>query len=90
MGSSDFCCEEQLKKFSTVEFLIDALTNSAEKSEYCQELPRKGIRTNFFYIVDLTKISLANISADDNGAYLKSRINNKSYFYDNDQVTTVH
>ena len=90
MASSDFCCEEQLKKFSTAEFLIDVLTNSPEKSEYYRELPPKGIRTNLFYITDLTKTSLANISADDIGAYLKSRITNKSYFYGNNQVITVH
>ena len=78
MASSDFCCDKQLKKISTAEFLIDVLTNSPEKSEYCRELPPKGIRTNLFYITDLTKTSLATISADDNGAYMKSRITNRS------------
>ena len=76
MTSSDFCCEEQLKKFSIAELLIDVLTNSPEKSEYYRELPPKGIRTNLFYITDLAKTSLANISTDDNEAYLKSRITN--------------
>ena len=90
MASSDFCCEEQLKKFSTAEFLIDVLTNSPEKSEYYRELSPKGIRTNLFYITDLTKTLLANISADDIGAYLKSQITNKSYFYGSNQVVTVH
>ena len=90
MASSDFCCEEQLKKFSAAEFLIDVLTNSPEKSEYYRELSPKGIRTNLFYITDLTKTLLANISADDIGAYLKSRITNKSYFYGSNQVVTVH
>ena len=61
--------EEQLKKFSTAESPIDVLTNSPEKSEFYRELPLKGIKTNLFYITDLTKTSLANISADDNGAY---------------------
>ena len=56
MASSDFYCEEQLKKFSNAEFLTDILTNTPEKSEYYQELPPKGIRTNFFYITDLTKL----------------------------------
>ena len=90
MASSDFCCEEQLKKFSTAKFLIDVLTSSLEELEYYRELPPKGIRTNLFYITDLTKTSLTNKSADDNGAYQKSRITNKSYFYGNDQVITVH
>ena len=40
--------EKQLKKFSTTEFLINALTDSPEKSEYFREIPTKGIRTNFF------------------------------------------
>ena len=82
--------EEQLKKFSTTESPIDVLTNSPEKSEFYGELPLKGIKTNLFYITDLTKTSLANISADDNGAYLKSRITNKKLFSGNDQVITVH
>ena len=82
--------EEQLKKFSTAESPIDVLTNSPEKSEFYRELPLKGIKTNLFYITDLTKTSLANISADDNGAYLKSRITNKKLFSGNDQVITVH
>ena len=90
MASSDFCCEEQLKKFNTAEFLTDVLTNSPEKPEYYRELPPKGTRTNLFYISDLTKTSLRNISADDKGANLKSRITNKSYFYGNDQVIKVH
>ena len=78
MASSDFCCEEQLKKISTAAFLIDVITSSPEKSEHYQELPPNGIRTNLFYITDLTKTSLATISADDNGAYMKSRITNRS------------
>ena len=90
MASSDFCCEEQLKKFSTAEFLIDVLTKSPEKSEYYRELPPKVIRTNLSYITDLAKTSLTNIRANNNGAYFKSRISNKSYFYGNDQVITVH
>ena len=82
--------EEQLKKFGTAESPIDVLTNSPEKSEFYRELPLKGIKTNLFYITDLTKTSLANISADDNGAYLKFRITNKKFFSGNDQVITVH
>ena len=82
--------EEQLKKFSTAESPIDVLTNSPEKSEFYRELLLKGIKTNLLYITDLPKTSLANISADDNGAYLKSRITNKKFFSGNDQVITVH
>ena len=54
------------------------------------ELPPKGIRTDLFSITYLTKTSLVNISADDSGAYSKSRITNKSFFYGNDQVITVY
>ena len=50
----------------------------------------KGIRTNPFYITNLTKTSLADISADDNGAYLKSPITRKSYCHGNDHVITVY
>ena len=90
MASSGFCCEKQLKKFSTAEFLIDVLTKSPEKSENYRELPPKGIRTNLSYIIDLAKTSHTNIRANDNEAYFRSRISNKSYFYGNEQIITVH
>ena len=38
----------------------------------------------------MAKTSNANIRADNNGVYLKSRITKKSYFYGNDQVITVY
>ena len=84
--------EKHLKKFSTAEFLINALTDSPEKSEYFREIPPKGIRTNFFYIANsaIPLSSLADINADDNGGYLKSRIIIKPYYYGNDQINTVH
>ena len=84
--------EKHLKKFSTAEFLINALTDSPEKSEYFREIPPKGIRTNFFYIANsaIPLSSLADINADDNGAYLKSRIIIKPYYYGKDQINTVH
>ena len=74
--SSSPIIKDQLKKFSTVEFQTDVLTNSSEKSDSYRELPPKRIRTNLFYITDLAKTLLANISTDDNKAYLKSRITN--------------
>ena len=64
------------EKISTVEFQTDVLTNSPEKWDSYRELPPKRIRTNLFYITDLAKTLLANISTDDNEAYLKSQITN--------------
>ena len=84
--------EKQQKKFSTAKFLINALTDSPKKSKYFREIPPKGIRTNFFYTVNsaMPLSSLADINADDNGAYLKFRITIKPYYYGKDQINTVH
>ena len=55
-------------------FLIHVLINDPERSEYFKQFPRKGIRTNFFFIADISKPSISNINAGGNGAYLKYRI----------------
>ena len=56
--------------FSSAQFLINALTNDPSRSEYYRSSPPKGMRTNYFYITDS---SMADVTADDNGAYLKTR-----------------
>ena len=82
--------EEQLKIVSSAEFLINALTKSPETSEYFRKVPQKGIRTNFFYICDLSEVNLADISADDNGSYIKTRKTKRTYSYLNGQINTAH
>ena len=65
------------------------LTNDPESSEYFRQFPLKGIRTNFFFITDISKTSISGINADDNGAYLKSRNTSKFYYCDNDRTSIV-
>ena len=83
---SEFCNEEQVKKFNSADFIIQVLRNNPEKSEYYRESPPKGIRTNSFFICDISKTNLADVTADDNGAYIKTRNTTKIYFCDNDQI----
>ena len=57
-------------------------TNDTKKSEYFRQSLLKGIRTNFFFITDISKTSISDINAGDNGAYLKSCNTNKFYYCD--------
>ena len=58
---------------SSAEFLIDTLCTNPHNSEHYREEAVKGIRTNYFYIIDLEKTKLSDVCADDNGAYIKCR-----------------
>ena len=78
-----------MKQIASADFLIHVLTNDPERSEYFRQSPPKGIRTNFFFITDISKTSISDINADDNGAYLKSRNTNKFYYCDNDRTSIV-
>ena len=49
----------------------------------------QGICTNFFFITDISKTSIPDINAVDNGTYLKSRNTNKFYHCDNDRTNIV-
>ena len=49
------------------------------RSEFYLEDAPKGIRSNFFYITCVTKCSMSTITAEDNGAYLKTRNTTKLY-----------
>ena len=75
--SPQFSTEDQMKKIVHADFLIHVLTNDPGRSEYFRQSPPRGIRTNFFFITDISKTSISNINADDNCAYLKSRNTNK-------------
>lgn len=80
--------EDHTKKFSKADFLLNILLEP-EKSEYFCEIPPKGIRTNLFYVTDSSRTSMADILADDNGAYLNSRSNKKLYFCTDGQTYIV-
>ena len=65
------------------------MINDPERSEYFKQFPPNGIRTNFFFIADISKTSISNINAGGNGAYLKSRNINKFYYCDNDRTSII-
>ena len=86
--SPQFCTEDQMKKIASADFLIHILTNDSERSEYFRQSPPEGIGTNFFFLTDISKTSISDINADDNGVYLKSCNTNKFYYCDNDRTLT--
>ena len=47
------------------------------------------LRTDFFFITYISKTSISDINAEDNGAYLKSPNTNKLYYCDNDRTNIV-
>ena len=67
------------KEYSKAEFLINTLLNDPQKSECFQGKAIKGVRSNFFHIVNLGEISLHNINTDDNGAYTKHAIHQQCF-----------
>ena len=73
--------------FSSAQFLINALTNDPSRSKYNRSSPPKGMRTNYFYITDS---SIADVTADDNGAYLKTRKTTRTYSFIDEKVNTVY
>ena len=79
--------DEQMKTFTSAEFLIPLLAENPEKSEYYRKVTPKGIRTIFFYVADSTN---ADINADDNGAYIKRRNTTKLYTIATGQVFIAH
>ena len=79
--------DEQMKTFTSAEFLIPLLAENREKSNYYHKVTPKGVRTNFFYVTDPTN---ADINADDNGAYTKTRNTKKLYTIVTGQVFIVH
>ena len=85
--SSQFFTEDQMKKIASADFVIHVLTNDPERFEYFRQSPSKGIRTNFFFITDISKISISDINADDNGVYLKSCNTSKFYYCDKNRTS---
>ena len=63
--------------------------NLANSPFYIEVLP-KGIRSNYFYITDITKCPMSHIVADDNGARVKTRSTNKLYCAVGENAHTVH
>ena len=78
-----------MKKIASADFLIHVLTKDPKTSEYFRQSLPKGIRTNFFFITDISKKSISDINADENGAYLKSRSTNTFYYCENDRTGII-
>ena len=87
---SRFSTEDQMKQIASSYFLIYVLANDPERSEYFRQSPPRGIRRNFLFITDVSKTSISDTNADDNGAYLKSRNTNNFYYFDKDRTSIVH
>ena len=86
--SLQFSTEDQTKKIASADLLIHVLTNDPKRFEYFRQSPPKGIRTNFF-ITDISKTSISDENADENGAYLKSRNTNRFYYCENKRTSIV-
>ena len=87
--SPQFPSEDKMKTIVSANFVIHVLTNDPERSEYYRQSPPKRIRTNFFFITDISKTSISDINTDDNGEYLQSRNNVKFYYYNNSRSNIV-
>ena len=68
---SNWKSKDDIDFFPTEYFLVHALTEDPFRSEFYLEDEPKRIRSNFFYITDVTKCLIPTITADDNGAYVK-------------------
>ena len=87
--SPQFPSEDKMKTNASANFVIHVLTSDPERSEYYRQSPPKGIRTNFFFITDISKTSISDINTDDNGEYLQSCNNVKFYYYNNSRSNIV-
>ena len=87
--SSNWKSENHIKFFSTAHFLVHALMEDPFCSEFYLDDAPKGIRSNFFYITDVTKCPMSTITADDNGAHIKTRNTTKLYCQVGDETKGV-
>ena len=71
--------EDHIKIYTSAQFLIDVLKNNPANSLFHTKVLTKGIRSNYFYITETTKCPMSHITADNNGAYVKTRNTNKLY-----------
>ena len=80
-----------MKKIASADFLINLLANNPERSKYFRQSPPKVIRTNFFFITDISDIwynmTISDMNAENNGGYPKSRNTDKFYYFDNDRTS---
>ena len=77
--------DEQMKIFTSAKFLIPILAENPKKSEYYHKFTPKGVRKIY-----VTYSTNAEINADDNGAYTKTRNMTKLYTIATGQVFIDH
>ena len=82
--------EEISNVYSKAEFLINTLLNDPQMSEYFLKKAIKGVRKNFFYIVNLGGNSLHDINAEDNGAYTQTRHTSTRFYCNDKNVRTLY
>ena len=88
--SPNWKSEDHINIFSTAHFLVHALMKDPFRSEFYLKDAPKVIRLNFFYITDVTKCPMSTITADDNGAYIKTRNTTKLYCQVGHETKGVH
>ena len=86
----DYSTADIIDRFTTAEFLINTLLNEPHKGEFFRERPIRGLKTNFFYIVDISKNPLHTVNADDNGAYTQTRNTTKHFYHADNTIHIVH
>ena len=72
-SSKNWKREDHINICTSHKFLIDVLKNNPTNSHFYAEILPKVIRSNYFYITDTTKCPISHITADENGAYVKTR-----------------
>ena len=81
---------DHINIYTSAKFLIDVLQNNPANSPFYTEVLPKGIKSSYFYITDTTKCLMSYVTADYNGAYVKTRNKNKLYCEIGENTHTVH
>ena len=76
--------------YTSAKFLLDVLKNNPTNSPFYTEVLPKGIRSNYVCITDTTKCPMSHITADENGAYVKTGNTNKLYCEVGENAHTAH
>ena len=81
--------KDHINFFSTTHFLVHGLTENPFHSEFYLEDAPKQIPSQIFYITDVTKCAMSTITADDNGAYVKTKSTTKLHCQVEDETKDV-
>ena len=70
--SENWKSEDHIYIYTSAKLLIVIFKNNPANSPFYKAVLPKGMRSNYFYIADTTKYLMSHITADDNGAYVKT------------------